>query len=208
MENEAQKIENMFDKAKRKARKKPDSPQNNARFLRVLLLTRQSEQMDKWQKLRMETLVKREMKDYEDARRLARRLIRLGKKKDPVHHYVALLVMGKIYYQMRQYKRALGWQKKAATIRPDNSFAYEDQARSYLNLRENEKALENINRALSLACSNFHDLYCLKAQALMYLGRFAEAEDNFQISLQCKPDWPRSLRYYRELKRKMKKKKQ
>lgn len=56
--------------------------------------------------------------------------------------------IGNIYYDLKEYEKAIGSYRKSLEIRPDNPFVETDLATCFYNLGENDKALETLDKVL------------------------------------------------------------
>ncbi|MDT8396330.1 MAG: tetratricopeptide repeat protein [bacterium] len=97
-------------------------------------------------------------------------------------------LLGSAYRESRQYEEACLELKRALTLNPDMAAARLELARTYLDLDDPVRAMEEVEAVLG-AHGEFADAYYLKGEAFACMGQDEEALEAFRKALSINPSF-------------------
>ena len=104
---------------------------------------------------------------------------------DP-YEFETYVYYGNLMRQLGKFKKALKLYQSAVAIQPDNANAHYNLASLYLELNENDPALNEINVTIELDTS-FSEAHFVRAHLLSLLGKNLDAGTCFLSSMKFQP---------------------
>jgi tetratricopeptide (TPR) repeat protein len=110
------------------------------------------------------------------------------------------------HYEAKRYKKAVATYNNALKLDPTDPYIYGRRAETYLALKENERALQDLNRAFELDPKSATPwAYALRGDVYYSMKQFQNALDDFQHALDLDPTYTWVKRRRNETLEKLKK---
>jgi protein O-mannosyl-transferase len=103
------------------------------------------------------------------------------------NYYDPYFNIGKAYYYLGEFSRAVGYYTKSIELKPDFAEAYCNRAAVYFNTNNIKGTLEDCNKAISLK-PKYADAYINRGNAKGMMKDYEGSIEDFNIGISLKPD--------------------